>query len=128
MTDANLLLGRLIPEYFPALFGPNRNEPLDRNATLVKFTELAETVCFSQKTNHYLKLIEIHVFFLKINQFLRENKQKTLTIEEIALGYIRVANESMSRPIRALTEVTNGLSKLKHTTFLNENSILGKGL
>lgn len=67
-------------------------------------------------------------FFLKINQFLRENKQKTLTIEEIALGYIRVANESMSRPIRALTEVTNRLSKLKHTKFLNENSILGKGL
>jgi hypothetical protein len=28
-----------------------------------------------------------------------------LSIEEIALGFVNVANESMSRPIRALTEV-----------------------
>ena len=28
-----------------------------------------------------------------------------MSIEEIALGYVHVANESMSRPIRALTEV-----------------------
>jgi len=28
-----------------------------------------------------------------------------LSIEEIALGFVHVANESMSRPIRALTEV-----------------------
>jgi hypothetical protein len=29
-----------------------------------------------------------------------------LSIEEIALGFVHVANESMSRPIRALTEVS----------------------
>jgi 5-oxoprolinase (ATP-hydrolysing) len=38
---------------------------------------------------------------------LNETGKKTLSIEEIALGFIRVANESMSRPIRALTEVKN---------------------
>ena len=83
VTDANLILGRLIPEYFPSLFGPNGNEPLDFQASLTKFQELTET----------------------INTFLKQNDQKTLTIEEIALGYVHVANESMSRPIRALTEV-----------------------
>jgi 5-oxoprolinase (ATP-hydrolysing) len=36
---------------------------------------------------------------------LNENEKKTLSIEEIALGFVNVANESMSRPIRALTEV-----------------------
>lgn len=46
MTDANLILGRLIPEYFPALFGPNGNEPLDRQASLTKFQQLADTVWF----------------------------------------------------------------------------------
>jgi len=30
-----------------------------------------------------------------------------LSIEEIALGFVHVANESMSRPIRALTEVND---------------------
>lgn len=44
VTDANLILGRLIPEYFPALFGPKGNEPLDREASLTKFKELTETV------------------------------------------------------------------------------------
>ena len=29
ITDANLLLGRLIPEFFPKIFGPAENEPLD---------------------------------------------------------------------------------------------------
>lgn len=28
-----------------------------------------------------------------------------MTVEEVALGFIRVANESMCRPIRALTQV-----------------------
>lgn len=28
-----------------------------------------------------------------------------MTVEEVAMGFIRVANESMCRPIRALTQV-----------------------
>lgn len=28
-----------------------------------------------------------------------------MTIEEVAMGFIKVANESMCRPIRALTQV-----------------------
>ena len=46
MTDANLILGRLISEHFPALFGPKGNEPLDPEASLAKFKELTETVEF----------------------------------------------------------------------------------
>jgi 5-oxoprolinase (ATP-hydrolysing) len=44
VTDANLILGRLIPEHFPALFGPKGNEPLDPEASSVKFKELTDTV------------------------------------------------------------------------------------
>lgn len=33
ITDANLLLGRLMPEYFPKIFGPNEDQPLDVEAT-----------------------------------------------------------------------------------------------
>jgi 5-oxoprolinase (ATP-hydrolysing) len=29
VTDANLLLGRLLPEHFPKIFGPNEDSPLD---------------------------------------------------------------------------------------------------
>ncbi|GKZ28562.1 hypothetical protein AbraIFM66950_009453 [Aspergillus brasiliensis] len=78
VTDANLFLGRLLPEYFPKIFGPNEDEPLDVEVTRQKFTELAD----------------------KINTETGHRK----TPEEIALGFIQVANESMAKPIRALTE------------------------
>ncbi|XP_034950692.1 5-oxoprolinase [Chelonus insularis] len=85
VTDANLVLGRLLPEYFPKIFGPNENEPLDKSVTLKAFKELTKQV------NDYLSTLE--------------NAAKTeMTIEEVAMGLIKVANETMCRPIRALTQ------------------------
>ncbi|KAF2768108.1 hypothetical protein EJ03DRAFT_390108 [Teratosphaeria nubilosa] len=78
VTDANLLLGRLLPDYFPKIFGPSENEPLDIEVTRSKFEALAK-------------------------QIEAETKQAK-SPEEIALGFIEVANESMAKPIRALTE------------------------
>lgn len=40
VTDANLILGRLLPEYFPKIFGPHENEALDIETTRRKFEEL----------------------------------------------------------------------------------------
>jgi 5-oxoprolinase (ATP-hydrolysing) len=37
ITDANLILGRIIPEYFPKIFGKEENEPLDYERTLHMF-------------------------------------------------------------------------------------------
>lgn len=37
ITDANLLLGWILPEYFPKIFGMTEKEPLDFNATLAAF-------------------------------------------------------------------------------------------
>lgn len=37
VTDANLLLGRLLPEHFPAIFGPTEDQPLDVEATKAAF-------------------------------------------------------------------------------------------
>ncbi len=42
VTDANVLLGKIQPEYFPAVFGPGANEKLNREATQKAFAELAE--------------------------------------------------------------------------------------
>lgn len=41
VTDANLLLGRLRPEHFPAVFGPNGDQPLDPVASADGFAALA---------------------------------------------------------------------------------------
>jgi 5-oxoprolinase (ATP-hydrolysing) len=43
VTDANVMLGRLQPELFPAIFGPGQDQPLDRETVVRKFAEIAET-------------------------------------------------------------------------------------
>ncbi|KAJ5619477.1 hypothetical protein N7510_003461 [Penicillium lagena] len=79
VTDANLFLGRLLPEYFPKIFGPNEDQPLDRDITRKLFKELTD----------------------KINS---EHDATLLAPEQVALGFLKVADESMTRPIRNLTE------------------------
>lgn len=44
MTDANLILGRLLPEYFPKIFGKSESEPLDYEASRVKFELLQNEI------------------------------------------------------------------------------------
>ncbi|MBX9813337.1 MAG: 5-oxoprolinase [Proteobacteria bacterium SG_bin5] len=39
VTDCNLMLGKLRPELFPALFGPGGDEPLDPAATAARFAD-----------------------------------------------------------------------------------------
>ena len=41
VTDANVLTGRLRPEFFPAIFGPGGDRPLDAEATSAGFARLA---------------------------------------------------------------------------------------
>ena len=44
VTDANLLLGRLIPDYFPKIFGQSEKEPLDVDASRTEFEKLAKEI------------------------------------------------------------------------------------
>jgi len=45
VTDANLVLGRLLPDYFPRIFGESEEEPLDKEATKAAFERLTKEVC-----------------------------------------------------------------------------------
>jgi 5-oxoprolinase (ATP-hydrolysing) len=40
LTDCNLVLGKLRPDHFPALFGPHGDQPLDDWAAMARFAEL----------------------------------------------------------------------------------------
>lgn len=88
VTDANLFLGRLIPEYFPKIFGPNQDEPLDTEVVKTKFEELTK----------------------EINS---GNVSKVFTAEEVALGFLEVAVEQMARPIRTISE-SKGFGTSEH--------------
>uniref|UniRef100_A0A667XF64 5-oxoprolinase, ATP-hydrolysing n=1 Tax=Myripristis murdjan TaxID=586833 RepID=A0A667XF64_9TELE len=83
VTDANLALGRLLPSFFPKIFGPGENEPLSLEETMKHFHRL------TQEINHF---------------FTVPGSKSEMSVEEVAIGFIRVANEAMCRPIRALTQ------------------------
>jgi 5-oxoprolinase (ATP-hydrolysing) len=51
VTDANLLLGRLIPDYFPKIFGQSEKEPLDTCASRVAFEKVAKEINDSSHAN-----------------------------------------------------------------------------
>ena len=91
VTDANLFLGRIQPDLFPAIFGPEENETLDLDAVVV---------AFNQMTN-------------EINESFRDQNRK-FTPQEVAYGFLRVANEAMARPIRNLTTM-KGYDVTKHS-------------
>jgi 5-oxoprolinase (ATP-hydrolysing) len=81
VTDANLVLGRLQPDYFPNIFGEDENEPLDFDESWCQMSELTDT----------------------INDYYKDSNRPPLTVEETALGFLKVANEVMIRPIREVS-------------------------
>ncbi|MEK1902222.1 MAG: hydantoinase/oxoprolinase family protein, partial [Rhizobium sp.] len=44
VTDANVMAGKLLPDFFPAIFGPNQDKPLDVATVRQKFAELAAEI------------------------------------------------------------------------------------
>ncbi|KAI0484559.1 Hydantoinase B/oxoprolinase-domain-containing protein [Xylariaceae sp. FL0804] len=87
VTDANLFLGRLVASSFPSIFGSNADQPLDEDIIVEKFKQI--TSDFNSQTS------------------------QNLTPEEVASGFLNVANEAMSRPIRNITEA-RGFAPEKH--------------
>ena len=91
VTDANLVLGRLHPQYFPKIFGPNENEALDLDASRNAFEKITA----------------------EINEYSKERELPEMSLEEVALGFLRVANEVMVRPIREIS-VMRGFDIKEH--------------
>jgi 5-oxoprolinase (ATP-hydrolysing) len=44
VTDANVMVGKLIPDFFPKIFGPNQDLPLDAEAVQQAFEKLAAEI------------------------------------------------------------------------------------
>src|SRR5215467_13168970 len=44
VTDANVMAGKLIPDFFPKIFGPQQNLPLDTDGVGAAFAELAREI------------------------------------------------------------------------------------
>jgi len=44
VTDANVMVGKLLPDFFPQIFGPNQDAPLDTGAVAAAFTAMAAEI------------------------------------------------------------------------------------
>jgi len=73
VTDANIMVGKLSARFFPRIFGPDRDEPLDEAAVAAAFAELAARIGDGRAP------------------------------EEVADGFIRIAVENMANAIKKIS-------------------------
>ncbi|MBD2132431.1 hydantoinase/oxoprolinase family protein [Sphaerospermopsis sp. FACHB-1094] len=77
VTDANVMLGKIQPQYFPAVFGSEGKLPLDKEIVIQKFTQLAEDI--ASLTGNYR------------------------TPAQVASGFISIAVENMANAIKKIS-------------------------
>jgi 5-oxoprolinase (ATP-hydrolysing) len=73
VTDCNLFLGRIDPAQFPAVFGPNGDQPLDPEASRARLREVADELGGAK------------------------------SLEEIAEGFLDIAVDNMAAAIRKIS-------------------------
>ena len=77
VTDANLMVGKLLPERFPKVFGPNQDEALDGETVRDQFTTLAAHI--------------------------ERDTGVAQTPEAVAEGFLAIAVENMARAIKEIS-------------------------
>ncbi|WP_245615503.1 hydantoinase B/oxoprolinase family protein [Afifella pfennigii] len=78
VTDANIMVGKIRAEHFPAIFGPGQDQPLDVDAVRRGFEELTERIAADE-----------------------EGRRRSP--EEIADGFLKVAVENMANAIKKIS-------------------------
>jgi 5-oxoprolinase (ATP-hydrolysing) len=77
ITDCNVMVGKIHPDYFPAVFGPHADQPLDVDAVRAGFTHLAGEIAKATGV--------------------------TRAVEEVADGFLRIAVENMANAIKKIS-------------------------
>ena len=78
VTDCNVLLGKLQPEFFPRVFGPSQDEPLDHCVVAGKFAALADEI--GERTDHRPAPVEVAEGFLRIAVDNMANAIKSISV------------------------------------------------
>ena len=89
VTDCNVLLGKIQPDYFPNVFGLDGKQPLDAAIVHEKFTQLAA-------------------------QIAAETGEPPRTLESLAEGFLRIAVENMANAIKKIS-VQRGYDVTQYT-------------
>ena len=78
VTDCNVLLGKLQPEFFPRVFGASQDEPLDRDAVEEKFAALADRI--GARTGRRPAPVEVADGFLRVAVDNMANAIKSISV------------------------------------------------
>lgn len=89
VTDCNVVLGKLQPDQFPAVFGPGGDQPLDADAARAKFRQLAAGIA-------------------------AETGEAPMAVEALAEGFLRIAVENMANAIKKIS-VQRGYDVTRYT-------------
>ncbi|MFZ4270544.1 hydantoinase B/oxoprolinase family protein [Streptomyces arboris] len=79
VTDANVMLGRIQPAHFPAVFGPDGDLPLDADLVRERFTELADEI--GRATGDRPAEAEVAAGFLEIAVLDMANAVKKISVQ-----------------------------------------------
>jgi 5-oxoprolinase (ATP-hydrolysing) len=79
VTDCNVMLGKIKPDYFPAVFGPAANQPLDYDTVVTRFMALADEVSRATGTPHNAK--QVAEGFLRIAVANMANAIKFISVQ-----------------------------------------------
>jgi 5-oxoprolinase (ATP-hydrolysing) len=88
VTDANLLLGRIQPKFFPSIFGKHHDQPLDTVIVKEKFAALTREIARADSSG----------------ALASEKDSNSLTAPElVAEGYLKIAVEIMANAVRKIS-------------------------
>ncbi|MFI6769099.1 hydantoinase B/oxoprolinase family protein [Streptomyces sp. NPDC050355] len=79
VTDANVMLGRIQPAHFPAVFGPDGDQPLDAEMVRTRFAELAARI--AAETGDDRGPEEVAAGFLDIAVLNMANAVKKISVQ-----------------------------------------------
>ncbi len=79
VTDANVMLGKIQPEFFPHVFGPEANEPLDADVVRERFAALSKEI--EDATGDTRSAVEVADGFLKIAVDNMANAIKQISVQ-----------------------------------------------
>lgn len=79
VTDCNVMLGKLQPEFFPPVFGPNQDQPLDKDVVREKFEAMAREI--KAATGDERSAVEVADGFLKIAVENMANAIKKISVQ-----------------------------------------------
>jgi 5-oxoprolinase (ATP-hydrolysing) len=79
VTDCNVMVGKIQPRFFPRVFGPSGDQPLDRDVVERAFAALAESI--KRGTGNHRSPAEVADGFIKIAVENMANAIKQISIE-----------------------------------------------